>query len=145
MPFRRECRLSKQNPKSKSIKELAKVKEAPVEIVTASVEDPEKKILIKQKTPEEKQKAHRDGIIKTIVAALLGIIAGVVINNQYGAGEDRIWYAVLMIIIGITYYAQKLIYPSLQIDTKEFKAKDWFFVEFIVVDFFLVTWTLLLN
>lgn len=137
--------MSKQNPKSKSIKELAKVKEAPVEIVTASVEDPEKKILIKQKTPEEKQKAHRDGIIKTIVAALLGIIAGVVINNQYGAGEDRIWYAVLMIIIGITYYAQKLIYPSLQIDTKEFKAKDWFFVEFIVVDFFLVTWTLLLN
>ena len=145
MPFRRECRLSKQTPKSKSIKELAKVKEAPVEIVTASVEDPEKKILTKQKTPEEKQKAHRDGIIKTIVAAVLGIIAGVVINSQYGAGEDRIWYAVLMIIIGITYYVQKLIYPSLQIDTKEFKAKDWLFVEFIVVDFFLVTWTLLLN
>ena len=137
--------MSKQTPKSKSIKELAKVKEAPVEIVTASVEDPEKKILTKQKTPEEKQKAHRDGIIKTIVAAVLGIIAGVVINSQYGAGEDRIWYAVLMIIIGITYYVQKLIYPSLQIDTKEFKAKDWLFVEFIVVDFFLVTWTLLLN
>ncbi|AKB75642.1 hypothetical protein MSLAZ_2381 [Methanosarcina lacustris Z-7289] len=137
--------MSKQTPKSKSIKELAKVKEAPVEIVTASVEDPEKKIFIKQKTPEEKQKAHRDGIIKTIVAAMLGTIAGVVAFSQYGAGQDRIWYAVLMIIIGITYYAQKLIYPSLQIDTKEFKAKDWFFVEFIVVDFFLVTWTLLLN
>ena len=106
---------------------------------------PEKKILIKQKTPEEKQKAHRDGIIKTIVAAILGIIAGVVVFSQYGAGEDRIWYAVLMIVIAITYYVQKLIYPSLQIDTKEFKAKDWLFVEFIVVDFFLVTWTLLLN
>lgn len=145
MPFRREFRLSKQTPKSKSIKELAKVKEAPVEIVTASIEDPEKKILIKQKTPEEKQKAHRDGIIKTIVAAILGIIAGVVVFSQYGAGQDRIWYALLMIVIAITYYAQKLIYPSLQIDTKEFKAKDWLFVEFIVIDFFLVTWTLLLN
>jgi hypothetical protein len=28
---------------------------------------------------------------------------------------------------------------------KEFKFKDWFYVEFIVVDFFLVVWTLLLN
>ena len=65
--------------------------------------------------------------------------------SQYGTGEDRIWYAILMIVIGITYYIQKFTYPLLKIDVKEFKAKDWFYVEFIVVDFFLVTWTLLLN
>jgi len=137
--------LSKQSPKSKSRKEPAKVTEAPAEIVTASVEAPEKKSLPKQKTPEEKQKAHRDGIIKTVVAAALGIIFGGVVFIQYGAGEDRIWYAILMIVIGITYYAQKLIYIPLKIDTKELKLKDWIFVEFIVIDFFLVTWTLLLN
>ncbi|MDD4498658.1 MAG: hypothetical protein PHV51_11060, partial [Methanosarcinaceae archaeon] len=70
---------------------------------------------------------------------------GFISFNQYGAGEDRIWYALLTITIVITYYAQKLIYPGLKISTKEFKFKDWFYVEFIVVDFFLVTWTLLLN
>lgn len=96
-------------------------------------------------TPEEKQKAHREGIIKTIVSAILGIIAGFIMFNLYGTGEDRIWYVILMIVIGVTYYAQKLIYIPLKIDTKEFKFKDWFYVEFIVIDFFLVTWTLLLN
>jgi len=145
LPFRRECRLSKQSPKSKSKKEPAKVTEAPVEIATANVEAPEKKSLPKQKTPEEKQKAHMDGIIRTIIAAVLGVIFGVVMFSQYGTGEDRIWYAILMIVIGITYYVQKLLYVPLKIDTKEFKFKDWFYVEFIVIDFFLVTWTLLLN
>ncbi|WP_226990637.1 hypothetical protein [Methanosarcina acetivorans] len=137
--------MSKQSPKSKSRKEPATAKKAPVEIDTASVEAPEKKSLPKQKTPEEKQKAHRDDIIKTVVAAILGVIFGVVMFVQYGAGEDRIWYAILMIVIGITYYAQKLLYIPLKIDAKEFKFKDWFFVEFVVMDFFLVTWTLLLN
>ncbi len=96
-------------------------------------------------TPEEKQKAHREGIIKTIVSAVLGILAGFIMFNQYETGEDRIWYVILMIVIGITYYVQKLIYIPLKINTKEFKFKDWFYVEFIVIDFFLVTWTLLLN
>ena len=137
--------MSKQTPKSKSRKELAKVAEASVESVPEIVEAPEKKILIKQKTPEEKQKAHKEGIIKTIVSSILGIIAGVVMFSQYGAGEDRIWYAILAIVIGITYYVQRIVYPMIKIDVKEFKAKDWLFVEFIVVDFCLVTWTLLLN
>ena len=50
-----------------------------------------------------------------------------------------------MIVVGFTYFLQKLIYSQLNIDTIEFKFKDWFYVEFIVLDFFLVTWTLLLN
>lgn len=137
--------MSKQNPKLKPRKEPAKITEAAAEGSIANVETPEKKNLIKERTPEEKQKEHRDGIIKTIVAAVLGTIAGILCFSQYGAGEDRIWYAVLMIVIALTYFIQKLIYPQLNIDTKEFKAKDWFFVEFIVIDFFLVAWTILLN
>jgi len=137
--------LSKQSPKSKSRKEPAKITEASVESTAVNVEVPEKKSFIKQMTPEEKQKAHREGIIKTIVSAILGILAGFIMFNQYGTGEDRIWYVIFMIVIGITYYVQKLIYIPLKINTKEFKFKDWFYVEFIVIDFFLVTWTLLLN
>jgi sorbitol-specific phosphotransferase system component IIBC len=137
--------LSKQNPKSKSRKEPAKTTEAAAEGSVANVETPEKKNLIKERTPEEKQKEHRDGIVKTIVAAALGTIAGVLYFRLYGAGEDTIWYAVLMIVIGFTYFIQKFLYPQLKINVKEFKLKDWFYVEFIVLDFFLVVWTLLLN
>ncbi len=137
--------MSKQNPKSKSRKELAKITEATEESPVAKVETSEKKSLIKERTPEEKQKEHRDGIIKTIVAAALGIIAGVLCFSLYGTGEDRVWYAVLMIVIALTYYIQRLIYPQIKISTKEFKFKDWFYVEFVVIDFFLVVWTLLLN
>ncbi len=138
--------MSKPNPKLKSRKEEpAKTTEAAVEGSVAKVETPEKKNLFKERTPEEKRKGHRDGIVKTIVAGALGIIAGFSCFSLYGTGEDRIWYVMLMIVIGFTYLIQKLIYPQLKIDTKEFKLKDWFFVEFIVVDFFLIIWTLLLN
>jgi hypothetical protein len=143
LSFRRDCRLSKQNPKSR--KEPEKVTAASIQSAASNIEVPEKKSFIKEMTPEEKQKAHREGIIKTIVSAVLGILAGVIMFSQYGTGEDRIWYVILMIVIGVTYYIQKLIYIPLKINTKEFKFKDWFYVEFIVIDFFLVTWTLLLN
>jgi hypothetical protein len=145
LPFRRGYSLSKQNPNSKSRKEPAKITEAASEVSVSKIETPEKKILIKVRTPEEKQKEHRDGIVKTVVAAVLGAIAGILCFSQYGAGVDRIWYAVLVIVIGLTYFIQKLLYPQLKIDTKEFKFKDWFYVEFIVIDFFLVVWTILLN
>lgn len=135
--------MSKQTPKSR--KELEKVTETSAGSTAAKIEIPEKKSFIKEMTPEEKQKAHREGIIKTVVSSILGILAGFIMFNQYGVGADRIWYVIFVIVIGITYYIQKLIYIPLKIDTKEFKFKDWFYVEFIVIDFFLVTWTLLLN
>ncbi|RXA20807.1 hypothetical protein EQO05_03490 [Methanosarcina sp. MSH10X1] len=145
MPFRRVYSLSKQTPKSKSRKEPAKITQAAAEGPVAKVETPEKKSFIKERTPEEKQKEHRDGIVKTIVAGVLGTIAGILCFRLYGTGEDRLWYAIIMIVIGVTYYLQKLIYPQLKINTKEFKFKDWFYVEFVILDFFLVVWTLLLN
>ena len=102
-------------------------------------------LAVKQRTPEEKRKAHIQGIIKTAVASILGIIAGVLANMQYGMGTETKWYAVIAIVAILAYYAQRLIYPAIKISTKEFGFKDWFYVEFLVVDFCLVTWTLLLN
>lgn len=137
--------MSKQSPKSKPITEPAKTTEVLAKNSVANVESSERKNLLKEITPEEKQKAHREGIIKTIVASALGIIAGLIASILYGTGENKAWYAILMLVIGFTYFLQKLIYSQLNIDTIEFKFKDWFYVEFIVIDFFLVTWTLLLN
>lgn len=102
-------------------------------------------LAVKQRTPEEKRKAHVQGIIKTAVASILGIIAGILANMQYGMGTETKWYAVITIVAILAYYAQRLIYPAIKISTKEFGLKDWFYVEFLVVDFCLVTWTLLLN
>lgn len=146
MPFRRVYVVSKPNPKSKSKTEPRKTEELPEGSPAVKAEIQEKKSVAKEKTPEEKQKEHRDGIIKTIVAAALGIMAGFIVHGVYGIGEDKIWYLVLFIVIGLTYFIQKyLIFPQLKIDVKELKLKDWFYVEFIIVDFFLVVWTLLLN
>ncbi|KXS41280.1 MAG: hypothetical protein AWU58_1741 [Methanohalophilus sp. T328-1] len=96
-------------------------------------------------TPEEKRAAHVEGIVKTAVAAFIGIFAGIIAFNILGTGAQSKWYAILVIVAILAYYAQRLIFPRINIDTKEFGMKDWFYVEFIVLDFCLVTWTLLLN
>ena len=138
--------VSKPNPKLKSKKESRQTEEETAESSLTKAEPQEKKSVIKEKTPEEKAKEHREGIIKTVVAAALGIIAGFLIHAFYGIGENKVWYATLFIVIGITYFLQKyLIFPQLKIDAKELKLKDWFYVEFIIIDLFLVVWTLLLN
>lgn len=103
------------------------------------------KVTLKEKTPEEKRQSHIEGIIKTAVAAYIGIVAGAVAYFQFGVGADSKWYAMLTVIAILAYYIQRLIYPPLKINPKEFGLKGWLYVEFIVVDFCLVTWTLLLN
>jgi len=102
-------------------------------------------ITVKEKTPQERREAHIQGIIKTAVASVIGIIAGFMAFSQFGAATDTKWYAVLVIVGVLAYYAQRIIYPAIKINTKEFGFKDWFYVEFLVVDFCLVIWTLLLN
>ncbi|WP_340819775.1 hypothetical protein [Methanolobus sp. WCC4] len=101
----------------------------------------------KPRSPEEKRLAHKEGIIKTAVAAIIGIIAGIVAYMQIGIADDPTvkWYVIMMFIVGISFYVMKFSFPLFKIKAKEFGFKDWFYVEFIVIDFCLVTWTLLLN
>ncbi len=98
-----------------------------------------------EKTPEEKKKNYKDGIIKTIVPALIGTAAGFFCLFQLGSGTEFPWLSVMLFVIIFSYYAQRLVYPVIGIDLKEFGKKDWFYVEFITIDFWLVVWTLLLN
>lgn len=101
----------------------------------------------KMRTPEEKRQAHKEGIIKTAVASIVGIAAGIIAYLQLGVGDDPTikWYVIMMFIVGISFYVMKFTFPIFKIKPKEFGFKDWFYVEFIVIDFCLVTWTLLLN
>jgi hypothetical protein len=93
----------------------------------------------------ERRKNRIDGIIKTVYPSVLGGAAGFAC---YYAGEALApypWHFVMLSIILVTFLIQKHTYNFLNIDADGFKTKDWFYVEFMVVDLWLVTWTLLLN
>lgn len=98
-----------------------------------------------EKTPEEKTKLHKEGIIKTIVPALIGTVAGFFSLISMGDGTEYPWFSILVFVIIFSYYAQRIVYPLIGLDIKGFGKKDWFYVEFMAVIFWLVIWTLLLN
>ena len=108
-------------------------------------EEESKPALVIEKTPEEKKQNHINGIIKTVVPALIGTLAGFFCFFQLKDGTEFPWISIMLLVIISSYYAQRIIYPLIKIDVKEFGAKDWLYVEFITVDFWLVVWTLLLN
>ncbi len=152
--------MSKKKPAKKGFWEKAKqsaaqqqaaakrdkaTKTKPLDKASESKPDESKPAAPVEKTPEEKKKNYKDGIIKTIVPAFIGTAAGFFCVFQLGSGTGFPWLSVMLFVIIFSYYAQRLAYPVIGIDVKEFGNKDWFYVEFITVDFWLVVWTLLLN
>ncbi len=108
-------------------------------------EDQKDPLQIKEKTPEERKQAHIEGVIKTAVASVIGIIAGIAAYFALGSALDTAWYSVIIIVAILAFYLQRAVLPVIKIDTKQFGLKDWIYVEFLVLDFFLVTWILMLN
>jgi hypothetical protein len=106
----------------------------------------------KPKSAADRRKDRIDGITKTVYAAALGVIAGFACYfiagstgpNNWQIGELP-WHFVMMSVILVTAIIQRYTYSFLKIDAASFQTKDWLYVEFIVVDLWLVTWTLLLN
>lgn len=139
--------MAKQKKKAKS-RETDR-KETPQKAPEAEKGD--KKVL-RKKTPEERRRAQIEGIKKTLVSSILGIISGVLCYHLLGTGTDMMlggvrveWHFILLNLILITTIVQRFIYPLIGIDVLAFKGKDWFYVEFIVIDLWAVTWTILLN
>ena len=120
-------------------------KKKPLDKASESKPDVSKPSVPVEKTPDEKKKNYKDGIIKTIVPAFIGTAAAFFCFFQLGSGTEFPWLSVMLFVIIFSYYAQRLGYPAIGIDVKEFGNKDWFYVEFITIDFWLVVWTLLLN
>ncbi|MCP1391277.1 MAG: hypothetical protein WCY97_06875 [Methanothrix sp.] len=138
--------MAKKRKKSKSAQKAA----------ASATEEPkakdEKTITVPKKDAKEQKKARIDGIVMTLYPAVLGVIFGFASLSLFGTGvaeEGEVmtypWYFVMTLVIAITFYIQKFTYPYLKINVDEFKTKDWFYVEFIAVDLWLVSWTLLLN
>jgi hypothetical protein len=114
----------------------------------------------KPKTAAERRRAQIDGIKKTIYPAVLGVAGGFIcfyspdiigqlpwLTPLISPNDLNLfpWHFVMLVFIGITYLIQKATYSFLGIDVSEFKQKDWFYVEFMAIDLWLVTWTFLLN
>jgi hypothetical protein len=105
------------------------------------------------KSEAERKKDRIDGIKKTVYPSVLGVVAGfacyygagMVSENPWSFGQNVPWHFVALVVILITYFVQKITYPFMNIEVTRFGAKDWFYVEFMAVDLWLVTWTLLLN
>ena len=97
------------------------------------------------KTPAERRKIQIDGIKKTVYPSILGAAAGFACFYSPSLINQLPWHFVLLMVIGATYFVQKVTYPILGIDAADFKGKDWFYVEFVAIDLWLVSWTMLLN
>ncbi len=104
------------------------------------------------KSAAERKKDRRDGIVKTVFSAALGVLAGFgCYHLASSTGEypwqigEYPWHFILLSVLLATFLVQRAIYPLMGIDAARFKTKDWLYVGFIAVDLWLVTWTILLN
>ncbi len=87
--------------------------------------------------PEKGKRAtHVEGIKKTLLASLLGIIGGVLSYYVPSFG---------ILIFIVVFYIQRPILPQLRIDVKEYQLKDWFYTGFMTFAFWFVCWTILIN
>jgi cation transport ATPase len=90
----------------------------------------------KETQEQERRTKHVEGIKKTLLSSLLGIVGGVF--SYYLPA-----YGILILLVVV--YAQRLVLPRVKIDTKEFRFTDWFFLVFMTFAFWFVSWTILLN
>jgi len=99
-----------------------------------------------ERTPEEKKKMHRESLLRTLVAAVFGIICGAVCYFALGSAEDYFWLIILIVIMTLTYYIQRrAVFPALKMNMALLNWTDWIGIQFLVLFYCLVTWTILLN
>ena len=91
--------------------------------------------------PIDRRKRHVDGIKKTIVSSILGIASGVVCYQFLTPQSSNFSYLILL----LAFYIQKPIYISLGMDANQFTWKDWFYIAFMTMILWFVSWTLLLT
>ncbi len=94
-------------------------------------------------TETEEKIRYREGILKTAVASIFGIIAGILSYLATGNTRSRDAFAILILFFMI--YIQKFILKQLNVNVEELSGKDWFYIGFITFDLWYVSWVFLLN
>ncbi len=96
-------------------------------------------------TPDERKRLLLEAIKKTVAPAFISIFLALLFYIQFGDAKNVSWSLVFLVVLLIAYYIQRFLYPAIGVRVKEFGAKDWFYVELLVIIYFWVFWTLLLN
>ncbi|GFO97958.1 hypothetical protein ig2599ANME_2169 [groundwater metagenome] len=101
--------------------------------------------VVKVLTPGERKRLLIEGIKKTAFPAFIGAFFAAVLFLKFYDAKEVHWFSVLLLVVLVSYYVQKLAYPMLGVKVDEFETKDWLYVELMTIIFLLVSWTLLLN
>lgn len=96
-------------------------------------------------TPDERKRILIEGIKKTVLPAFLSAAFALMFFLKFGDAKGVSWLSIVLLVLLLSFYIQKLVYPLLNVRVKEFETKDWLYVEFLIIIYFLVFWTLLLN
>ena len=96
-------------------------------------------------TPDERKRLLIYGIKKTAVPAFIGAGFALLFVQTADKIAGKPWYVVFLLVILVSYYIQRFLYPVINVQVKEFEMKDWLYVEFFTIIYMLVFWTLLLN
>ena len=105
----------------------------------------EKEPVVKSLTPDERKRILIEGIKKTVVATFIGTFFAVLFYLKFNEAVGTNWVLVLLLVVLISYYFQRFLYPLLGIKVKEFEIKDWMYVELLTIIFMLIVWIILLN
>ena len=107
----------------------------------------------KKETPEEKvvrKKAeHSERVIRTLIACVLGMIAG--IASYFLAGtpsaengtQAEPFIGILILLVAVV--LQRTIFILLKIDTAKLGKKDWFYQAFMTFAMWYLSWTIILS
>ena len=110
-----------------------------------------------KETPEEKtarkKHEHVDRVIRTAIALVLGIIAGIVSFYLAGIPGDYLaynpgfkpnWILGLLVWL-VAVVIQKSLFMLLKFDISKYGKKDWFYQGFMTFCAWAITWTMLLS
>ncbi|HUU76465.1 MAG TPA: hypothetical protein VMW63_10335 [Methanoregulaceae archaeon] len=108
----------------------------------------EKQDLPRKLTPEEKRHEHIIRIKRTVIACLLGVVAGIisylVVDTSNILGFQSYTLLALMIMLAAV-VVQKHIFMLLKLDPSKMGKKDWLFQGFMVFAFWFIVWTIFLT
>jgi hypothetical protein len=102
----------------------------------------------KAKTKADKQAEHINRIKRTLIASILGIVAGILSYYLGGApdaaGIQNDGFLGFMLMLAFI-VLQKHIFILIGMDTGKLGGKDWFYQGFMTFAFWFMTWTILLT
>lgn len=102
----------------------------------------------KKATKEEKRQEYRERIYRTLIACLMGVVAGIIsflaVDRAHLQGINGFtMLGLLVMIAGVV--VQKHIFILARLNTTPLGAKDWLYQGFMTFSLWFITWTILLS